>query len=34
MDQGSVATECGALREDLLAVLTGLTSAINIAQAL
>ena len=33
-DQGSVATERGALREDLLAVLTGLTSAMNIAQAL
>ena len=33
-DQGSVATERGALREDLLAVLTGPTSAMNIAQAL
>ena len=30
-DQGSVATERGALREDLLAVLTGPTSAMNIA---
>ena len=32
MDQGSVAIERGALREDLLAVLTGPTSAMNIAQ--